>query len=197
MNRFRFWSLILATGIVGTTFSPPTLAQSLEPASSSAQDLQLGQTAPNDASLPTPGEAAATRPGINYLGAALDVGLGGRSTDPLGGATIGAIAGKFRVINASAFEISFRPSILLATDSTILLAGTIDFIQEGQSRSVVPYVGAGGVVGTGNNNGAFLITGGGDVHVNDSVTAFGQLNFGFFTSNTTSVSLLIGAGFNF
>ncbi|WP_287130110.1 hypothetical protein [Candidatus Cyanaurora vandensis] len=161
-----------------------------------AKDL-IAQTSTTDPTLPTPSEAAAERPGINYIGAGLGVGLGGQGTNPLGNSTVGAIVSKFRIVNASAFEVSFRPSVLLGTDSQFVLAGTVDFIQAGQSRVVVPFLGAGGVVGTGSNTGAFLATGGADIRINEAITAFGQVNFGFFTANSTTVNLILGAGFNF
>lgn len=204
ISTSRILLVALATVSCGLLSVPVAQAQEQAPQSAPAADAsrtktgaqQLAQTSPTDPTLPTAGEAATLRPGINYIGAGLNVGLGGDEGDPLGGATVGGIVGKVRVLNLQAVEVSFRPTILLATDSQVLLSGTIDFIQAGQSRTVVPYIGAGASLGTGGNNSAFLLTAGGDIRLAEAITGFAQVNAGFFTEST-GVSLLLGAGYNF
>lgn len=204
ISTSRILQIALATVSCGLLFIP--VAQALEQAPQSAPVAdtpgpktgaqQLAQTSPTDPTLPTAGEAATLRPGINYIGAGLNVGLGGNEGEPLGRATVGGIVAKVRVLNLQPVEVSFRPTILLAADSQILLSGTIDFIQAGQGRTVVPYIGAGASLGTGGASSAFLLTAGGDIRLAESITGFAQINAGFFTGST-GVSLLLGAGYNF
>jgi hypothetical protein len=141
------------------------------------------------------GIGRATRGGSSYIGAGLNVGVSGGSSD-LGD-------GNFTVISKIGFTrtLSARPSIILGTNTTILAPITYDFSFKSadpftEALAIAPYVGVGAAIKTGDKSEtAVLVTGGVDVPLNSRLTATAAVNAGFF--DTTDVGLLLGVGYNF
>ncbi len=157
-------------------------------------------TIPSDGNTPTDGSdpasnidpGRATRSGSSYIGVGGNIGIGGNT---------GVGEGSFSVISKIGLtnNISVRPAALFGDQTSILLPVTLDFAPadlQVSNYNIAPYVGAGAVISTGdNNNVGFLLTGGVDVPITTQLTATAGLNVGFVDG--TDVGLVIGVGYNF
>ncbi len=141
------------------------------------------------------GIGRATRGGSSYIGVGLNVGVSGGFSD-LGD-------GNFTVISKIGFTktLSARPSVILGSNTTILVPLTYDFSFKSvdpftEALPIAPYIGAGAAIKTGDKSEtAVLVTGGIDVPLNSNLTATAAVNAGFFSQ--TDVGLLLGVGYNF
>jgi hypothetical protein len=136
-----------------------------------------------------------TRGGSSYIGVGGNIGLGGDTTLSEGAF---AVYSKIGLTN----NFSFRPAGLFGDNTVVLLPLTVDFPIESvtssgvQQINVAPYIGAGAVISTGNNDDVgFLLTGGVDVPISSQFTANAGVNVGFI--DDTEVGLQLGIGYNF
>jgi len=151
-------------------------------------------TEPNKKSGIKPGRA--TRGGSSYIGIGGNIGITGGSSS--------LSDGDFSIISKIGFtrKLSFRPSVVLGDNATVLLPVTLDFTsqrlgdQYSEPLAISPYVGVGAAIKTGSNSDtAVLVTGGIDVPLNAQFTANVSVSAGFF--NQTDVGLILGVGYNF
>jgi hypothetical protein len=141
----------------------------------------------------SPGRA--TRGGSSYIGVGGNIGLGGDTSLSEGAF---AVYSKIGLTN----NFSFRPAGLFGDNTVVLLPLTVDFPIESvtssgvQQINVAPYLGAGAIITTGDNDDVgFLLTGGVDVPISSQFTANAGVNVGFI--NDTEVGLQLGVGYNF
>ncbi|MDM9382023.1 hypothetical protein QUB80_15070 [Chlorogloeopsis sp. ULAP01] len=141
----------------------------------------------------SPGRA--TRGGRSYIGVGGNIGLGGDTT---------LSEGAFSVITKIGLgrNFSVRPAALIRDNPVFLIPVTVDFVTQSvtgtpqQQLNVAPYLGAGALISTGDDDDlGFLLSGGVDVPLSNQVTATAGVNVGFI--NDTEVGLLLGVGYNF
>jgi hypothetical protein len=141
----------------------------------------------------SPGRA--TRSGRSYIGVGGNIGLGGDTTLSEGAFSIITKIGLSR-------NLSVRPTALIKDDPVFLIPVTVDFATQSvtdtpqQQLNVAPYLGAGALISTGDDDDlGFLVSGGVDVPLSNQFTATAGVNIGFI--NDTEVGLLLGVGYNF
>lgn len=181
--------------VPGTVATSSVILSSEYPSTSQASDAQTAQNyqiAQGNIDLGRPTRGTST----SYIGLAGNIGLAGGDTS--------LADGNFTIISKVGFSksVSLRPSVLLGDNTTFLIPITYDFSFQPlgdpftEPLPISPYVGVGAAIHTGDNSqGAFLLTGGIDVPLNNRFTATASVNAGFF--DRTDIGLLIGVGYNF
>ncbi len=178
----------------------PTQPQQQTPSSptvpTSPSQTPVPESAPVQEQSPsTVSPGRATRGGSSYIGVGGNIGLGGDTSLSEGAF---AVYSKIGLTN----NFSFRPAGLFGDNTVVLLPLTVDFPIESvtssgvQQINVAPYLGAGAIITTGDNDDVgFLLTGGVDVPISSQFTANAGVNVGFI--NDTEVGLQLGVGYNF
>ena len=155
------------------------------------------ETAPTETTAPTPDiqPGRATRGVSSYLGVGANFGLTGDSA--LGDGTNVAVFSKIGLLN----YLSVRPAVVIVDDPTVLIPITYDFNLRskealGETFSIVPYLGGGVGIKTGEDASVgFLLTGGLDVPLSSRFTATTAVNALF--GDDTDVGIWVGVGYNF
>lgn len=155
------------------------------------------ETAPTETTAPTPDiqPGRATRGVSSYLGVAANFGLTGDSA--LGDGTNVAVFSKIGLLN----YLSVRPTVVIIDDPAVLIPITYDFNLRtrealGETVSIVPYLGGGIGIKTGEDSSVgFLLTGGLDVPLGSQFTANAAVNALF--GDDTDVGISVGVGYNF
>lgn len=155
------------------------------------------ETAPTETTAPTPDiqPGRATRGVSSYLGVAANFGLTGDSA--LGDGTNVAVFSKIGLLN----YLSLRPAVVIIDDPAVLIPITYDFNLRtrealGDTFSIVPYLGGGIGIKTGEDSSVgFLLTGGLDVPLGSQFTANATVNALF--GDDTDVGISVGVGYNF
>ena len=134
----------------------------------------------------------ATRSGSSYIGIGGNIGLTGDSGLGDSGFAVFSKIGLTR-------NFSVRPSVIFSNDTDFIIPVTFDFPIEAepfQRINFAPYVGAGVLISTNDNNNIGLaITGGVDVPISNQFTATAGLTAGF--SDQTNLGITVGIGYNF
>lgn len=147
------------------------------------RDIQLGRIIRHD---------------YSWLGIGINVGFSGDESSPIGDVGF-AVNSKI----ALARNLSLRPSVLFNGffngDVAFLVPVTYDFTIPGSDPfelvPIVPFVGGGVAVTTGDNNSiGFLVSGGVDYRFSSRVVANAEMNVGFL-SDTTDVGLILSVGY--
>ena len=155
------------------------------------------ETAPTETTAPTPDiqPGRATRGVSSYIGVAANFGLTGDSA--LGDGTNVAVFSKIGLLN----YLSVRPSVVILDDPAVLIPLTYDFNLRttetlGETFSVVPYVGAGVGIKTGDDASiGLLLSSGLDVPLGSQFTATTAVNALF--GDDTDIGIWVGVGYNF
>ncbi|NET55727.1 MAG: hypothetical protein F6K47_06010 [Symploca sp. SIO2E6] len=97
-------------------------------------------------------------------------------------------------------NISFRPAVLIADNTTFLLPATYDFVipakQPFERIKFAPFVGGGAAFSTGDNSSVgFLLTGGVEFPISRQFVANGSISIGFL--ETTDLGIQLGVGYLF
>ncbi|MBW4520830.1 MAG: hypothetical protein KME16_14150 [Scytolyngbya sp. HA4215-MV1] len=177
--------------VPGTAFLSAALLTDSSHSPKATSDRPI-ETMPNAvAQEVVPGRA--TRSGPSYLGIGGNIGIGDGDT-ALG-------EGSFAILSKIGLtqRISVRPSVLIASDVTILIPVTYDFYPIGEDDinfRVAPFLGAGLAISLGNDSAVdLLVTGGVDVPLSRQFTATASINASLF--DNPAVGLLLGIGYNF
>jgi len=92
--------------------------------------------------------------------------------------------------------LSFRPSVLISSDTSFLFPITYDFPIAGPGKGIAPYVGAGVMFSTGkDSNVDLLLSGGIDFPINKQWVATAGVNIGPF--DKFDIGFLLGVAYTF
>ncbi|GAB4133335.1 MAG: hypothetical protein Fur0046_04000 [Cyanobacteria bacterium J069] len=168
---------------VPLTPSNPAIAESdpANPSLLSPAPLNIAQTGPLE-----------TRYIFSYIGAGINIGIAG---DAALGDTSFAVLSKV-ALNS---YLSLRPSLLIEDDVTFLVPVTYDFAiaGPGEGSGIAPFAGLGLAFSTGDDNAVdFLITGGVDFPINESLVATASANLAPF-GDEVDFGMLLGLGYTF
>jgi len=138
------------------------------------------------------------RPIPNWIGVGGNIGLTDTDNDEESAIGRGAF-----VVNAKlnlVRNISLRPAVMIADNTTFLVPATYDFIIPPDKPfgriKFAPFVGGGAAFSTGDNSSVgFLLTGGVEVPLSRQFVANGSINIGFL--ETTDVGIQLGVGYLF
>jgi len=144
---------------------------------------------------PAPIEIAQTGPRevryvFSYIGLGVNLGIAGD-------AAIGDTS--FAVLSKIALNpyLSLRPSLLIEDDVSFLVPITYDFGIAGPGSGIAPFAGLGLTFSTGDDNNVdFLLTGGLDFPINDSLVATASANLAPF-GDEVDFGILLGLGYTF
>jgi len=144
---------------------------------------------------PAPLEIAQTGPRevryvFSYIGLGVNLGIAGD-------AAIGDTS--FAVLSKIALNpyLSLRPSLLIEDDVSFLVPITYDFGIAGPGSGIAPFAGLGLTFSTGDDNNVdFLLTGGLDFPINDSLVATASANLAPF-GDEVDFGILLGLGYTF
>ncbi|NEP58282.1 MAG: hypothetical protein F6K31_14905 [Symploca sp. SIO2G7] len=136
------------------------------------------------------------RPIPNWIGIGGNIGLSDNDEDS-------ALARGAFVVNAKlnlVRNISLRPAVIIADNTTFLVSATYDFLipadQPFERIRFAPFVGGGAAFSTGDNSSVgFLLTGGVEVPISRQFVANGSISVGFL--ETTDVGIQLGVGYLF
>jgi len=136
------------------------------------------------------------RPIPNWIGIGGNIGLSDNEEDS-------ALARGAFVVNAKLNlirNISFRPAVIIADNTTFLLPATFDFLipadEPFERVKFAPFVGGGAAISTGDESSVgFLLTGGVEIPLSRQFVANGSINVGFL--ETTDVGIQLGVGYFF
>ncbi|GAB4459881.1 MAG: hypothetical protein OHK0037_06090 [Elainellaceae cyanobacterium] len=173
---------------------PAVLEVPLEPMSSDPAIAQPDLGNPGITS-PAPVQIAQTGPQevryvFSYIGAGINLGIAGD-------AAIGDTS--FTVLSKIALNpyLSLRPSLLIEDDVSVLVPITYDFGISEPGAGIVPFAGLGLTFSTGDDNNVdFLLTGGLDFPINDSLVATASANLAPF-GDEVDFGILLGLGYTF
>lgn len=182
---------LIETPFPGTT---TTEATALSAERSPVNQPSVQTDSPQVAQLPVdPGRR--TRGGSSYVGVGANLGLSGDTALGDGNFTIISKIGLTRAL-------AVRPGVILGDDAMFLLPLTYEFsIRQAEALEealrIAPYVGAGVIIYTGDDDGGIglLLTGGVDIPLNRQFTANAGLNVGI--GDETDIGLSVGVGYNF
>lgn len=174
----------VATGSELLFASPNQKNESNDKNSTIAQrDIQLGRIIRHD---------------YTWVGIGINVGFSGDDSSPIGDVGF-AVNSKI----ALARNLSLRPSVVFNGffngDTAFLIPVTYDFTIPGSDPfelvPIVPFVGGGIALTTGDDNSiGFLVSGGIDYRFSSRVVANAEMNVGFL-SDTTDVGLILSIGY--
>ena len=159
-----------------------------------ANQAELEATDTPEVAQGTLGIGRPTRSGPSYIGAGVNVGVGGDTG--LGGTNF-AINSKIGLTNT----LSVRPAVIFGDDTAFLVPVTYDFrfardVPFETDLPFAPFAGGGVIFTTSDNdNVGFLLTGGVDVPLSNRLTANATVNAAF--KDETEVGLLFGVGYTF
>jgi len=144
---------------------------------------------------PAPLEIAQTGPRevryvFSYIGLGVNLGIAGD-------AAIGDTS--FAVLSKIALNpyLSLRPSLLIEDDVSFLVPITYDFGIARPGAGIAPFAGLGLTFSTGDDNNVdFLLTGGLDFPINDSLVATASANLAPF-GDEVDFGILLGLGYTF
>jgi len=191
------------------TAAPPVATQKAKQLVPSAQTAPMVQASQPAANLPAPGSATTKAAGLyaqepttpptaaatetryqfSYVGAGVNLGTGADSG--LGKISFAAFS-KF-ALNP---YLSFRPSVLISSDTSFLFPVTYDFPIAGPGKGVAPYVGAGVMFSTGkDSNVDLLLSGGIDLPINNQWAVTAGVNIGPF--DKFDIGFLLGVAYIF
>ena len=131
------------------------------------------------------------RPNPSYLGVGINFGAGGDSG-------LGKISGAVYSKIALGSTFSFRPAVFISSDFSFLFPVTYDFnvVRLSEYIRLAPYLGAGGIFSTGDNdNATLLLSGGVDIPISDRFAATVGVNVAPFDG--FSIGFLLGGAYTF
>ncbi|NES22901.1 MAG: hypothetical protein F6K41_29280 [Symploca sp. SIO3E6] len=136
------------------------------------------------------------RPIPNWIGAGGNIGLTDNNEESAIGRGAFVINAKLNLVR----NISLRPAVILADNTTFLVPATYDFIIPEDKPfgkiKFAPFVGGGAAFSTGDNSSVgFLLTGGVEVPLSRQFVANGSINIGFL--ETTDIGIQLGVGYLF
>ncbi|NEQ64831.1 MAG: hypothetical protein F6K21_04885 [Symploca sp. SIO2D2] len=136
------------------------------------------------------------RPIPNWIGVGGNIGLTDNDEESAIGRGAFVVNAKLNLVR----NISLRPAVIIADNTTFLVPATYDFIIPADKPfgriKFAPFVGGGAAFSTGDNSSVgFLLTGGVEVPLSRQFVANGSINIGFL--ETTDVGIQLGVGYLF
>ncbi len=169
-----------------------SLLESLQPASTTAQDLLAQEPSSPSEVFQDIRPGSVTRSGYSYVGIGGNIGI-------IRGASA-AGDGSFVILSKIGLNryLSVRPSIFFGRDVSLMVPLTYDFSIKGEiveGYPIAPFIGAGLAFTFDDDVLSGLVTAGIDVPVTRNLTATVSTNFTVF--NEFALGVLIGIGYNF
>lgn len=183
---------VVATPAAPTVSTSASRLKSLQPASTTAQDLLAQEPASPSEVFQDIRPGSVTRSGYSYVGIGGNIGI-------IRGASA-AGDGSFVILSKIGLNryLSVRPAIFFGRDVSLMVPLTYDFSVKGEiveGYPIAPFIGAGLAFTFDNDVLSGLVTAGIDVPVTRNLTATVSTNFTVF--NEFALGVLIGIGYNF